>query len=261
MSEPTEPKEVRKLTGIEWTLLGLGLLVLIAIGAITLLRSRGEAQEGSAIGTLRSLATSQAMWESCAQVDQDCDGIGEYALLGEMAGTTRRRTSVDCTGNAGEQLWGPRANPTFLTPFLGPKGDNPWGTKSGYHFQIFLPGKQQCITDHGPADPILLNYNLKEEAAIINVQETKFRAYAWPVAGRFHATRCFVVDQAAEVLSAGNTKGSGEETVLIYQGESQTPGYSAATPHADKPETPETMESNCQPGLGRDGQTWIKLSN
>ena len=47
---------------------------------------RHSSCEGSAVGTMRNLATAQQTFQSNTKVDQDLDGIGEYGLFSELTG-------------------------------------------------------------------------------------------------------------------------------------------------------------------------------
>jgi prepilin-type N-terminal cleavage/methylation domain-containing protein len=84
------------------------IAIIAAIAIPGLLRARISANEGSAIGGLKTISTSQAQFQSQAQVDQDQDGTGEFGLLCELAGTASRRGNVIDANLA-------RCNPTFIT--------------------------------------------------------------------------------------------------------------------------------------------------
>lgn len=218
------------------------IAIIAAIAIPGLLRARISANEGAAIGTLRTVSTSQAQFQSQAQVDQDVDGTGEFGLMAELAGTANRRYP-----NAANL---PKANPTFVTPVLGPKGTNVYGSKSGFLFKVYLPGATVAISDNGTSNqPGLV---ATSAAAIIDGQETKFRAYGWPISTRTTGMRCFAVDQAAEVLASPNING----TNYRYNGAPSFPSYSAAALAADPSDGPTMFEGAMTTGTGRDGQVW-----
>jgi prepilin-type N-terminal cleavage/methylation domain-containing protein len=212
------------------------IAIIAAIAIPGLLRARISANEGSAVGGLRTISTAQAQFQSQAQVDQDQDGTGEYGFLGELAGTASRRN------NAGVDS--PRANPTFITPVLGPEGAGTLSAKSGYQFKMYLPGGPDTDNDAQQGD-----------ANIINAQETKFRCYAWPVTVRTSGIRAFGVDQAGEVLANPNTASYSSVTTPVEW----NAGASTASPDGDN--------SGAFEGLfvagdtGGDGNVWTSAGN
>jgi prepilin-type N-terminal cleavage/methylation domain-containing protein len=222
------------------------IAIIAAIAIPGLLRARISANEGSAIGTLRTMATSQAQYQSQMQTDQDNDGTGEYGLLGELAGTADRRS--------GSAARGAKANPTFITPVLGPKMSDVWGQKSGYYFQVYLPGAGLTTRDTGTTGTSWLSAT--SDTAVINSQETKWRGYAWPVSAKTTGMRCFGVDQAGEVLAVANVKTA---TVGFFYDGTATPVYfnAAAEAVAGYPDTPEAFDQNFRGNTTTiDGQVW-----
>src|SRR5262245_59137013 len=62
------------------------IAIIAAIAIPSLLSARLSANESNAISTLRNMVTSQAQFQSSANMDEDTDGTGEYGTLGEMSG-------------------------------------------------------------------------------------------------------------------------------------------------------------------------------
>ena len=215
------------------------IAIIAAIAIPGLLRARISANEGSAIGTMRTLATSQAQYQSQCQTDQDSDGTGEFALLGELTGGTTRRS--------GSGLNGPAANPTFLTPALSPKAGQ-LGQKSGYYFTLYLAGP---TVDNGITAPVSLTGSA--DAAVVNVQETKYRAYSWPVSSKTTGMRCFAIDQSAEVLAASNVSTTAT-AAFIYDGTTAMP-YNAAS-ETSVTEDDTNFAANFAIGVTMDTQKW-----
>lgn len=215
------------------------LMIVIAIIAIIaaiaipgLLRAKISGNEGSAVGSLRTIATSQGQFQGGSNVDQDADGTGEFGLLGELAG------SVNLRGQ------GRKADPTFITKALAPTGAETYATKSGYYFKMYLPGNA-VISDTGTTDTA-------SDANDANAQEVKWRAFAWPASAKSSGNRAFGVDQAGEVFACGNLTG----TTAVWNGATVTPS-NAAIPAAD-----DTSFSlyNLQSGTDVNGQTWKPAS-
>ena len=171
------------------------LMIVIAIIAIIaaiaipgLLRARISANEGSAIGSLRTLSTSQAQFQSQNPVDQDGDGTGEFALLGELTGTSAMRSN------------GSMADPSYVTSALAPTGTQTMrtaGQKSGYYFKVYLPTAIAIPY----SDPTGTATALSTWA---DRQEVKWRGIAWPVSAKTSGNRAFAIDQAGEVYGAPN---------------------------------------------------------
>jgi len=216
------------------------IAIIAAIAIPGLLRARISANEGSAIGTLRTLSTSQAQFQSQAQSDQDQDGTGEYGFMGELAGTVNKRAATAAARQ--------KANPTFITPVLGPKPGLNWGNKSGFLFQVHLPGP---VTDNGTTDPTVLTTSNQDQ---VDAQESKWRAYAWPVSVKTTGMRVFSVDQAAEVLAAANISTA---TTYRYNGTVTTPTSGSAAESTDS----TLFVGNLVNGTGLDGQNWVAAGN
>ena len=224
------------------------LMIVIAIIAIIaaiaipgLLRARIAANEGSAIGTMRTLSTSEAQFQSQSLVDQEGDGTGEFGLLGELTGSTNMRSKAM------------KAAPTFITRALSPALQDAWGQKSGYYFQVYLPAGTDTgavTTDNGTNDAISLSTNA-------NNQETKWRGYAWPVSGGTSGNRAFAIDQAAEVYATPNVDTTNTPPDPVYTGTTsgETPEYDAATLAADAPDDSE-FEDSLRTGPNQIGIDW-----
>jgi len=198
------------------------IAIIAAIAIPGLLRARISANEGSAIGSLRTVSTSQAQFQNNAQVDQDVDGVGEYGLFTELAGTTSRR------GNNQGLASGAPANPSFVSPVFGITNATSQSNKAGYLFQMFLPRTAATGIDE-PSVVAGVNAGtiptLETDADSINAQETKYRVYAWPITAGTSGNRAFAVDVAAEVLSFTNADAAGAP---IFNGTVLTPALDEA---------------------------------
>jgi prepilin-type N-terminal cleavage/methylation domain-containing protein len=185
------------------------IAIIAAIAIPGLLRARISANEGSAIGTMRTLSTSQSQFQSQGQVDQDQDGTGEFGLIGELSGGCNIRTKAS------------KANPTFITTALAPTEYR--GQKSGYFFQVYLPQNGGPLTDDGEGDPATV------DGTDTDAQEVKYRAYAWPIAAKSTGNRCFAVDQSAEVFVAPNLNTTETPPTPMYEGSGASIPFDAAT--------------------------------
>ena len=102
------------------------IAIIAAIAIPNLLRSRMTANEGAAIGTMRTISSAQQQFQSAA-IDPDGSGMGQYA--------------VDCAALGAEV-------PPFLdTAVAG-------GQKQGYNFVTARAGADGAPTYTANADPI-----------------------------------------------------------------------------------------------------------
>jgi type IV pilus assembly protein PilA len=64
----------------------VSIIALIAAIAIpNLLRSRMNANESAAVGSIRLISSGEVAFQSAAYVDNDDDGVGDYGTLGQLA--------------------------------------------------------------------------------------------------------------------------------------------------------------------------------
>jgi hypothetical protein len=162
----------------------VGITAAIAIPG--LLRARISANESVAIGTLRSLCTSQAQFQSQMEVDQDQDGTGEYAFIQKLCGAIPPR---------GKQN---PVNPTYTMPSLDGSMNNGVAIKSGYCFYCYLPGKGKAMGED--SIETLSSANEADQPAI-NSQENCYIIYAWPVEPNTTGMRAFAINQGGEVVA------------------------------------------------------------
>ena len=95
--------------------------VVPSIGA-----ARKRANETAAIATLRNITSAQAQFQASGLLDQDQDGVGEYAGFIEMSGGAAGRMS--------------RAlHPPVLSRIFRELNAHGEVTRSGYHYRLYLP--------------------------------------------------------------------------------------------------------------------------
>ena len=198
------------------------IAIIAAIAIPGILRARIASNESAAIGSLRSLASSQAEFKQGANVDQDGDGTGEYGLFNELTGTTNLRTD---NGSAKAPL-----SPASITKSLAPSTGASYATKSGYFFQLFLPGGSATGTTDTNTGAAATGLDSTAAADDINAQENAWIAYAWPASFRNSGIRAFVVDRQGEVFATANMNASGD---AYYAAATNAPAFNAALISAD----------------------------
>jgi hypothetical protein len=177
---------------------GVAIVTALIAGVAPRLREgRIRQNERTAIGTLRTLSTSQAAFQSSAIVDVDADGTGEFGFFHELAGT------LGCRLPPGKLPpgWSPRPiTPPFIRSILGTTavqdGDG-IAHKSGYCFRMYLP------TGAGPATPEP-GRAVPGTPADADAQELRFACYAWPEVLGVSGRRAFVVTQQGVVFATRN---------------------------------------------------------
>ncbi len=174
----------------------------MAAGLGNLEGARIRANEGAAIAILRSIASAQAQAQSSAVIDADGDGAGEFAYLGEMAGTAPLRLS-------GEVMY-----PALLVSSLGNITPEGIATRSGYNFRVFLPGA--TVDGKSPGLP--------EGSGVVpdsDGSEILWCAYAWPTHAGTTGTRVFFMSHEGEMTETANADHA-------YDGEGSAPAFDAA---------------------------------
>ena len=193
------------------------------------------ANEAATIASLRSMAASQGQFQGNVIVDQDEDGEGEFGFLQELAGTAlpRGKTSP--------------VYPPFLAKSFGVTR-NGVVTKNGYHFYIYLPGKDGAMGER--------DGNAPTDRGSANLQEKYWVCYAWPVEYQKTGTQVFAVNQGGTVIAATNTDGK-------YSGLTKKPLWNAA--FVKNPTEAQffqfTIELGLQPNKSGDGLSWISTKD
>ncbi len=166
------------------------IAIISSIAIPNLMAARLNANETSAVATLRSISTAQAQFQASAKCDLDNDGTGEFGMLRELSGGVGVRTNATGTtvGNV--------MNPPALSGAFRLFNANSEVSRSGYLFKLYLPGDggvgSQEISTSATALSPALNADLCEST---------WCCYAWPAAYSKSGNRTFFVNQTGDTVA------------------------------------------------------------
>jgi prepilin-type N-terminal cleavage/methylation domain-containing protein len=233
------------------------LMIVVAIIAIIasiaipkLMSARLSANESAAISTLRSISSAQAQIQSSSAIDCDNDGGGEYAYFAEMAGTVPMRVSN------GVVPFGPVAgaatdilNPSVLSAAFGNVDANGVVTRSGYCFQMFLPGATAGGLTPGLGEAAAGGFNGGEDP---NNCEVLWCCYAWPANAGQTGNRAFFVNQEGDLMQCAN-----RGVAAPFDGATMGPAFDDAfTTGGDM----GSAIANGVASAGPNAQTWVPVN-
>ncbi|MEW6356136.1 MAG: prepilin-type N-terminal cleavage/methylation domain-containing protein [Planctomycetota bacterium] len=227
------------------------IAVIASVAVPNVLRARMSANESSAVGNLKTIATQQALFHLQEEVDQDWDGNGEAGLLSELCGEITPRS----TKAAGAVY------PTYISMNFSTAGANGNGTAeaSGYLYRMFLADTDTTAGDDrtlggtgnasGQGGPIFDPADATQFAAI-TIQENSFVCYAWPVELGATGSRTYAVNEIGEVYSTkmNATSYTGFTAPLTDYTAAYVPDGSTDTWFNNK------LRSNAN---GNDGNLWL----
>ncbi len=175
------------------------IAIIAAIAIPNLLSARLNANETSAISTLRTIGSSQAQFQTSAKADVDNDGTGEFGMFQELSGAIAVRTASDGTSVGGSVL-----NPTNLSGAFRTVNANAEVSRSGYLFKMFLPGKGGAAVGEGVGAALA-----RDSVVDTDLAETTWCCYAWPVQYGKTGNRTFFVNQAGDITCKDDSTMSG----------------------------------------------------
>jgi prepilin-type N-terminal cleavage/methylation domain-containing protein len=230
-------RRVRAFTLIELLIVVAIIAIVAAIALPNLIAARISSDESAAIATLKNIVSAEAVTKTTAIIDQDADGLGEYAWFAEMGGAVNVR---DSTGPNG----GPILDPTTMSQSLGLVNANGVVRKSGFIFRVALPGPggAPVVENAGGGSPTGEDPDLCEGAWIV---------YTWPETYGMTGRRVFAVNDAGDVVQTDNLGGGG-----VYEGTANMPAPDAALENGSAGTIVGPFSLSGLPAPAVDGKTW-----
>lgn len=237
----------RALGKLELALL-VGLIILVVALAVPQIHgSRLASNEAGAARLLLAAAHAQESFREEGVVDQDADTVGEYGLLGELAGHLIPRTAETAS------------DPAYITPLIatgGAAGTDGCALLKGYCFRLYLVG---AVTEEGAVragDDKTLGGTAAEPGPTltpidpIDLQETSYILYAWPIEAGASGRLAYVVTEEPRIYAT-------EMEARTYtrrgpMGASNVPAAGAAFAG-----DPFTTDLDTGEHTGADGNTWF----
>ena len=166
------------------------IAIIAAIAIPNLMAARLAANETTAVATLRSITAAQAQFKQGGRADTDADGAGEYGGFVEMSG-----------GGAGRMVGA--MSTSVLSGGYRVLDANGQASRSGYIYQIFLPGPG----GGGVSEP---GGGYANDGTVdADNAEIVWCCYAWPTAYGQTGHRTYLTNQSGDILKTDNSAYSG----------------------------------------------------
>src|SRR5262245_58174388 len=160
-------RRLRGMTRAELLVASAITLLLGAAAAANLVGARIDANEASAVATLRHIFAAEVQFKAAVACDVDQDGTGEYGLIRELTGRLGVRTSANAATGGGI------LDPPVLADGFGTSDQGYEFPRSGYLFRLCLPGAGGAGVAEWPIGTLGANVDTVLSADV-------WCCYAWP---------------------------------------------------------------------------------
>lgn len=219
----------RAFTLLEILIILVVLAILITLAIPNLLSAKSGTNETAALANMRSIVQAQMGFMTRTLADQDRDGTGEYATLGELSGAVPIRAAFGGT----DMISPPELATSFRT--ISALGEL---TKQGYVYRLYLPdinGIGLIEVAGGGPDPDV-DYEMAETAWCV---------YAWPQVYGQTGNKTYFANATGDILFTEDSRYSGPGAPI-------TAGAAMALPGA----VDSLLGTAATNTTGRDGNSW-----
>jgi len=219
----------RAFTLLEILIILVVISVLVTLAIPNLVSAKAGTNETAALSNVRMIVQAEMGFMTRRLADEDSDGTGEYATLGELSAGVPVRAA-----HGGTLMVNP---PVLPVSFRGVSANGEL-TKQGYIYRLYLPniagvGVAEVAGGGSHAD---VDYESAESAWCV---------YAWPQVFGKTGSKTYFANAAGDVLFTEDPRYSGPNAPVTAGAAMEVPG-----------EVDSLLGSPATNATGRDGNAW-----